>query len=121
MALRHGVDPFFIAAIRCHEDGGAGREFGVLAEPAPTYQQQLAVCCKTIRSYLAAYLASPFTIRPTTFGCRRLCYSDKFIAYAAGRYAPARANNDPTNLNQFWAHGVAQFYVTLLTTSLVAI
>lgn len=36
-------------------------------------------------------------------------YGKPFIAFLASKYAPLKANNDPTGLNRNWAHNVSYF------------
>ena len=110
VAHLHGVDPFFICAIRKQENGRAGREFGVLDGKSNTYDQQLETCVKTIRNYECDF-AGPMKVREqTSLGFRRACYSPAFIAFAQRRYCPVGAANDPTGLNKNWLAGVTRYY-----------
>lgn len=113
VALDHGIDWAFIAAIRRAEWGGPGREFGVLSVAAPDYQSQLRVCTKTIRGYLMAAQdigIHCFDLVETELGVRRLVYSASFIRYTANRYAPLEAENDESGLNANWAGNVTEWY-----------
>jgi len=58
-AVRTGVDPYFVMAIRRAEHGRPGREFGVLSVPAPTYADQLAVTLNTLIHQLTHYNGQP--------------------------------------------------------------
>lgn len=49
------VDPVLLAAIRVIEDGGPGREFGVLSVEAPGYRDQAQVAARTIRNTIRRY------------------------------------------------------------------
>lgn len=109
-ALRYGIDPLFVMAVRLQEAGGAGREFGVLAVLARTYDEQLAACCATLRRYLTEYNRNPFVVEPTAAGLKRIAYSPAFIAEAGRRYCPIGAGNDPGGLNHNWIPGVESFY-----------
>ncbi len=106
----HGVDPLFMASIRKAENGGPGREFGVLGMEARTFQVQLEISVKTIRRYLSEFMGNPFRLYQTSAGFRRLGYSPEFITYAARRYAPIGAENDPTGLNHHWERNVSDYY-----------
>jgi hypothetical protein len=105
-AAAYGVDPLFIAAIRHAENGGPGREFGVLSVSAPSYAEQLSVCCATVRHRLALSPINPFM----GIASPRLRYSDEFISHFASIWAPSHADNDPTNLNANWATNVTNAY-----------
>lgn len=113
VAGAHGVDWAFIAAVRRAEWGAPGREFGVLSVSANDYESQLSACVKTMRNYLLAaedgYVRC-FDLIETIGGFRRLVYSAAFIEYAARRYAPIGASNDPDGLNTAWAGNVTQLY-----------
>jgi len=111
-ALAHGLDPAFLMAIRRQENGGPGREMGVLTVPAPTFEEQVAVACKTVRNRLAEYNVNPLSMIVTDApdGTRRIVYSPGFIAWFAERWAPVGAANDPGGLNRHWARGVSIFY-----------
>lgn len=123
VAFAHGVDAFLIAAIRSQENGPptteAGHPFGEFGLPAPgypSYDTQLAGCCKTIRRYVVEFqdLDAPamplFELREAHTGNRRVCYTPGFIGYCGRRYAPVGVANDPGRLNQAWSTGVAAFY-----------
>ena len=110
VAHRYGVDPQFIAAIRKAENGRPGREFGVLSIPAPTYNDQLIACVKTIRKYIRDYPRNPFVFTKNLEQELRLIYSPEFIAYAGSRYAPVKASNDPDGLNNNWVKNVMKYY-----------
>ena len=102
VAQEQGIDWRFLLALRKAENGGPGREFGVLAVPAPTWADQATVAARTIRRTLGRYWQHVKTDPwdETTHG-----YSADFIRYfSAGGpgwpgYAPRGAENDPTDLN----------------------
>lgn len=108
-ALAHGIDPYFVAAIRKAENGGPGREFGVLSVKAPTYRDQLEECCTTIRRRMAEHQPT-ISMRIMTNGHGRICLPDAWIAWFGSRWAPVGAPNDPHRLNENWAHNVMILY-----------
>ena len=105
MAQRRGVDWAFVAAIRKAENGGDGRQFGVLSVEAATYEDQLMVCCNSVAHRLDEYPANPVGRRDG-----RLVYREGFIDYFARHWAPIGADNDPSGLNANWTNNVEAFY-----------
>jgi hypothetical protein len=103
-----GVDPDFLRALRRVENGGPGREFGVLSVPAPTYHDQARVAAESIRKSLERFRGQggqpidPLTGR----------YSEEFIRFFSSRYAPVGATNDPRGLNRFHAGNLIRLYLT---------
>jgi hypothetical protein len=111
-AERHGVDPRFIATIRKVENGGPGREFGVLSVHAPDYVSQLKEACISVAHRLFRYPRD----RPSSSGAGAflytlggLRYSEAFISYFAGIWAPL-AGEDPAHLNQYWFANALAIY-----------
>src|SRR5882672_3634835 len=90
VALSVGVDARLLAAIRKAENGGPGREFGILSVAAPTYQQQAQIAANTIRNTMTRYQDA--TGASPTQSSGRL--SPAFIAYLGAKYAPVGAGND---------------------------
>lgn len=119
VAMQHGIDPLFIAAIRKQEngrpqsEGGAG-EFGVSSIPAPTYDDQLNATVKTVRNRLVLYGTNPLTMMETAAGYRRLLYKYTFIQALAAAWAPVGASNDPHGLNVEWPANVNLIYHQLI-------
>lgn len=111
-AGRKHVDPAFVQAIRETENGSPGREFGVLSETAPTYEEQLRICVTTVAHRLSSFPTNPFTRSPSG----RLIYNHQFIAYFAGIWAPYNANNDPTDLNRNWYNNCCSFYARAINS-----
>ena len=114
------LDACFIGAIRRAENGEESKAFGILTVHAPTFEDQCRACCNTICRYLSEYgrnpvqyIVVPRTLTPLYVG-RRLLYTTPFIEYAASRYAPVRAGNDPHNLNANWIANVSQWYRRLV-------
>jgi hypothetical protein len=107
---RYGVDPCFVAAIRKAENGGEGREFGVLSVEAPSYARQLAVTCGSTRNSLVRFGAYPFEVIRTDQRNNRLVYNRQFVRHFQERWAPEGVSNDPTDLNKNWYSNVLRFY-----------
>lgn len=89
------VDPAFLAAIRKTENGGPGREMGILSVSAPTVIEQYTVAARTVSNNLSRYQSET----GNTALVDRQRYSDDFVRWFSARYAPIGAANDPTNLN----------------------
>lgn len=106
IAEQEGIDARFLAAVRVAENGGPGREFGVLSVPAPTYEDQARVAAVSIRNNITRYENA------TGFGAAaddgRL--TREFIDFMAARWAPTGAENDPNGLNANWPGNVARAY-----------
>ena len=107
-ATARNVDPYYIMAIRQAENGGNGKEFGVLSENAPTYADQLRLCVSTVAHRLESFPGNPLQRDP--FG--RIRYNPKWIAYFQSIWAPVGLDvgNDPTHLNNNWLKNVLSFY-----------
>ena len=113
-ALKHHLlDPCLIMAIRRQEAGRPGRDFGVLSTSAPTYADQLHICCNTVIHRLYAFTGNPLIADPNDN--KSLRYSAKFIRYLASIWAPVGAVNDPSNLNTYWPDAVIGFYNSFIT------
>src|SRR5437867_10199538 len=57
-ASRAAVDPRFLGSLRRAENGGPGREFGVLSVPAPTYEDQVRLAAASIRRNVERFEAT---------------------------------------------------------------
>jgi hypothetical protein len=105
-AARTGVDPALLAAIWRAENGGPGREFGVLSVPAPTLEAQARVAANTVRNTLVRYAQhggqalDPLTGR----------YTEGFLRFLSARYAPLGVANDPLGLNRNHAANLIALY-----------
>ncbi|MFQ5830657.1 MAG: hypothetical protein ACE5JD_16110 [Candidatus Methylomirabilia bacterium] len=108
-AERAGVDPRFLQALRLVENGGPGREFGVLSVPAPTYEDQVRVAATTIGRNLERFKRAGGEPIDSLSGQ----YTDGFIRFFSSRYAPVGANNDPTGLNRYHAKNLIRLYAQL--------
>jgi len=86
-----------VAAIRYAENGGKGREYGILHERCPnTYRGQAGWCAATVqKNYDRWVLAGK---------------KGDFLSFLASKYAPVGVDNDPNNLNIHWYKNV-RFYV----------
>jgi hypothetical protein len=105
-AERAGIDPDFLRALRRVENGGPGREFGVLSVPAPTYRDQAVVAAETVRRNVGRYeQTGRHAIDPATGR-----YTPEFIRFFSGRYAPVGAANDPTGLNRYHQRNLLRAY-----------
>lgn len=82
-----------VAAIRFAENGGKGREYGILDKRVDrTYRSQAGWCAATVQK-----------------NYDRWCNLEKpgeFIDYLGSRYCPVGADNDPTGLNKHWVGNV---------------
>jgi len=105
-AATAGVQLAFLAAIRIAENGGPGKELGVLDPSADTYEAQAAWCARSVRNNLFRFVTAHNGAWPMA-GDR---YSPAFIDAMAARWAPRGAANDPTDLNAHWADNVRRIY-----------
>jgi hypothetical protein len=109
---RAAVDPRFLGALRRAENGGPGREFGVLSVSAPTYEDQVRLAAASIRRNVERFEASGrVAVDPATGR-----YSEEFIRFFSNRYAPVGAANDPTGLNQHHARNLIRLYAQAAST-----
>ena len=108
-AGRAGIDVEFLTALRKIENGGPGREFGVLSVPAPTYEAQARVAAESIRRSLQRFEAAG----GTPIDVRTGRYTEEFIRFFSARYAPIGAANDPTGLNRHHAPNLIRRYAQL--------
>jgi hypothetical protein len=105
-AQRAGIDPMLLAALRRVENGGPGREFGVLAVPAAGVEEQARVAANTIRKNAVRFAAQGGeAVDPATGR-----YTEAFLRFFSSRYAPVGAGNDPRGLNRFHAANLIAAY-----------
>lgn len=115
-AIRWGVDPRLLGALRKVENGGPGREFGVMLASATTFELQALAAAETIRHTMGRYcLTGPAKAPPLyDLGTGRL--TDEFLAYFSlggpgyPGYAPLGAANDPHGLNQHHLPNLLTWY-----------
>lgn len=105
-AERTGIDPRLLVALRRTENGGPGREFGVVAVAAPTLEAQARVAANTIRNTAQRYAQQGGEVLDSTTGR----YSEGFLRFLSARYAPIGAANDPTGLNRHHARNLIALY-----------
>jgi hypothetical protein len=85
-----------VAAIRFAENGGKGREYGILHERVkPTYRSQAGWCAATVQKTYDRWTA--------------LGMPGDFVCHLGARYCPIGADNDPTGLNKNWVSNVQYF------------
>lgn len=90
--------PYFVrllTAIRLAENGGPGREFGVMNSKANNLDKQAgwcaAICWKRYQEFKTGQ------------------HGQSYLEYLARRYAPIGVANDPGNLNRNWLKNVKHF------------
>ena len=113
MALKHGIDWRLLKALRQTENGGPGREFGVLDGNAKDWTQQADEAARTIRHTVGRSwkwlnadawddVGGMYTISFLSY------FSRGGIGYAG--YAPLGAANDPSGLNANHLHNLTSYY-----------
>ena len=112
IAREAGVDARLLAAVRLAENGGPGREFGVLSPPAPTYEEQGRAAAATIRNVIDRY---QLNIGHDPVSADRRLTVDFLRYFSHGGpgylgYAPIGARNDAGNLNAHHFRNVLEFY-----------
>ena len=85
-----------VAAIRYAENGGAGKEYGILhPRVKPTYRSQAGWCAATVQKNYDRWVKA---------GSK-----GEFIVFLGNKYCPVGADNDPTGLNKHWVKNVTSF------------
>ena len=85
-----------VAAIRHAENGGKGKEYGILhPKVKPTYRSQAGWCAATVQKNYDRW---------TKAGKK-----GDFITFLGNRYCPVGAKNDPNGLNKHWIKNVTKF------------
>ena len=107
MAVEVGVPATFLAAIRLAENGGPGREFGVLSESADTYEAQCRIAALSIRNNTYRFVEK-FDRWPIDAATGQ--YGVKFVEFMASRWAPRGVENDPHDLNAHWPKNVWKYF-----------
>ena len=112
IAREAGVDARLLAAVRLAENGGPGREFGVLSPSTPTYEEQGRVAAETIRNVIDRYQLSNGHNPVGADGRLTIDFLRYFSRGGPGYlgYAPIGARNDATNLNAHHFRNVLEFY-----------
>ena len=87
----------YVAAIRYQEDGGKGRQYGILDKRCPKgYRHQAGWCADTVQKNYDRWVKA---------GSK-----GEFVVFLGGRYCPVGAKNDPKGLNKYWIPNVRKFY-----------
>lgn len=100
-AERNGIkylsdDWFLLMAIRKAENGGKGREWGIMNPKANTEELQAAWCAATIMKNHKRYGNGAVT--------------EDYISFLGSRYCPVGADNDPKGLNKNWIKNVTYWF-----------
>jgi hypothetical protein len=106
MVDRAGIVPGFLKAHHRTENGGAGREFGVLSVPAPTHRDQAAVAAETVRRNTPRF-EDPGRLAVDPVSGR---HTPEFIRFFSSRDAPIGAANHPAGLDRFHARNLMRAY-----------
>jgi hypothetical protein len=105
-ADRTGVDPSLLTALRRTENGGPGKEFGVLSVPAPDVGGQARIAANTVRNNVVRFeRRGGIAVDPSSGR-----YTEDFLRFLSSRYAPVGAQNDPNGLNRFHAANLIAHY-----------
>lgn len=115
-AAAWGVDPRLLGALRKTENGGPGREFGVLNSDATTIDQQAALAAETIRHTMGRYCLTGPAEHPPLVDLATGRLTEAFLSYFSRGgpgypgYAPLGAANDPGGLNQHHLPNLLAWY-----------
>ena len=113
-ALQAGVDPKLLAAVIAHESAR------VTSNIAKTKNNPGGImdwdnAYKTARSFPSMDAGIAFTARNLK---KQLDRAGGSVEVLKKIYAPDKAENDPTGLNQYWLSGVSKFYNELAATEM---
>jgi len=87
----------YVAAIRYAENGGKGRQYGILHKRVkPTYRSQAGWCAATVQKNYDRW------VKAGSKGA--------FVVFLGKRYCPVGADNDPTGLNKHWIKNVERYH-----------
>ena len=90
-----------VAAIRYAENGGAGREYGVLhPKVRSTYRSQAGWCAATVQKNWQRYIDRGGDEKNL----------DKYLTFLGNTYCPLDDPNDTMDLNKHWKKNVLYFY-----------
>jgi len=85
-----------VAAIRYAENGGRGREYGILhPRVKPTYRSQAGWCAATVQKNYDRW--------------KKAGSKGEFIAYLGAKYCPVDDPRDKEGLNRHWVRNVTYF------------
>lgn len=115
VAMKHGIDHRLLIALRATENGGPGREFGVLDPACRTWDEQAEWAARTIRHTVSRF-AVHVGERVEWWDDHHGRYTEAFLLYFSrggpgyDGYAPLKAANDPTGLNANHWPNLARYY-----------
>ena len=90
--LRSKLAPI-VAAIRYAENGGKGKEYGILhPRVKPTYRSQAGWCAATVQKNYDRWVKAG--------------RKGDYLVFLSKRYCPIGADNDPNGLNHNWLGNV---------------
>ena len=90
-----------VAAIRYSENGGKGREYGILHRRCkPTYRSQAGWCAATVQKNWDRYEQHGGDTEDI----------QEYINFLGNVYCPLDDSRDITGLNQYWQKNVTTFY-----------
>lgn len=92
----HGDFRLLLYAIRKAENGGEGKQFGILNPKADNLDKQAGWCAATIRKNYSQWVEAG---RP-----------GEYAEFLQRRYCPVGAANDPNGLNANWMRNVRVWY-----------
>lgn len=96
-------------ALRQTENGGPGKEMGILVPEANTLEEQIAWAGGTIRKNVVRYEKQFEKSARDSDGM----FTDDFLKFFSNRYAPVEgATNDPTGLNRYHYRNLKFFYTS---------
>ncbi len=102
MAMRYGLDPHFLLALRRQENGGEGQEFGIKSAETNDYLNQLNMSARSIQNSMNRY-EGVFNKSPLNEGG---FLSVEFIALFSDRYCPPELGG----VNENHLPGIAKMY-----------
>tara|TARA_R100001086_G_scaffold231624_1_gene152432 strand:+ start:283 stop:711 length:429 start_codon:yes stop_codon:yes gene_type:complete len=101
--LRGELAPI-VAAIRYAENGGKGKEYGILhPRVKPTYRSQAGWCAATVQKNYDRWVKAG--------------RKGDYLVFLAKRYCPIGADNDPNGLNHNWLGNVRKLRKRFTTPS----
>ena len=85
-----------VAAIRYAENGGKGKEYGILhPRVKPTYRSQAGWCAATVQKNYDRWVKAG--------------RKGDYVTFLGKKYCPIGADNDPNGLNKHWIPNVKKF------------
>ena len=101
--LRKELAPI-VAAIRYAENGGKGKEYGILhPRVKPTYRSQAGWCAATVQKNYDRWVKAG--------------RKGDYLVFLSKRYCPVGADNDPNGLNHHWLGNVRKLRKRFTTPS----